>query len=86
YEGSQEKALKEAKSVIKKREKLEKAKGVTESNNDEVTEYNFNLDILSENPEKIEKQTKKAQKFAQEKQGIIDTQLASMDLQVEAKK
>ncbi len=86
YEGSQEKALKEAKSVIKKREKLEKAKGVTESNNDEETEYNFNLDILSENPEKIEKQTKKAQKFAQEKQGIIDTQLASMDLQVEAKK
>ncbi|WP_150879501.1 FtsK/SpoIIIE domain-containing protein [Staphylococcus aureus] len=87
YEGSQEKDLKEAKSVIKKREKLADEKGNNSvSTNGSKDIYTFPLEILAADQIKIEKQTKKAEKFAEDNQGIIDTQLASMDMQVEAKK
>lgn len=86
YEGSQEKQLKEARSVIKKREKLVEEKGKDNVvNNGTGDIYTFPLDILAADQNKIEKQTKKAEKFAEDNQGIIDTQLASMDMQVEAK-
>lgn len=88
YEGSQEKELKEARSVIKNREKMQNR---TDDNSlsdedDNTTEYNYPLDILSGDPETIKRRTKRANKFAEENQGTIDKVLASLNMQVEAKK
>lgn len=88
FEGSKEKAFKEAKSVVKQREEQNSASTTGESSEEnELTDgYNYPLDILSENPKKIERQTKKAEKFAEKNQGKVDVLLASMGMQVESKK
>ncbi|MGJ7589069.1 FtsK/SpoIIIE domain-containing protein [Staphylococcus shinii] len=88
YEGSQEKELKEARSVIKNREKMQNRTDDSSlsGEGDNRTEYNFPLDILSEDPEKIKRRAKRANKYAEENQGTIDQVLASLNIQVEAKK
>ncbi|MCG7340169.1 hypothetical protein MHZ36_12805 [Staphylococcus sp. ACRSN] len=88
FEGRQEKELKEAKSVIKQREEINNSpsQNVSSDDNDVNNGYNYPLDILSENPKTIAKQTKKAEKFADKNQGKVDVLLASMGMQVEAKK
>lgn len=60
YEGSQEKELKEARSVIKNREKMQNRTVDSSLSNedDNTTKYNYPLDILSEDPEKIKEEQK----------------------------
>lgn len=84
FEGSQEKELKEARSVIKKREEMAQTDNNSlETGNDDI--YTFPLEILSENKDKIVRQRKKARQFAEDNQGTIDMHLASIGLQVEPK-
>lgn len=84
FEGSQEKELKEARSVIKKREGMAQTDNNSlETGNDDI--YTFPLEILSENKDKIVMQRKKARQFAEDNQGTIDMHLASIGLQVEPK-
>lgn len=84
FEGRQQKELKEAKSVVERRK--EKYNQAEYSNGEEQSDdYNFPLDILSEDPQKIEQKTRKAEKFAERNQGKVDILLASMNMQVEAK-
>lgn len=85
FEGSQEKELKEASSVVKKREEMAQADNGTIESGGRNDIYTFPLEILSEDKDKIAKQRRKAKQFADDNQGTIDMHLASIGLQVEPK-
>ncbi|EGQ3776060.1 hypothetical protein GH131_10515 [Staphylococcus pseudintermedius] len=87
FTGGKEVAFKESKRVIKRREeKLAENNSATYINNISSTEeFNFPLEILEADQEKIRQQRAKAEKFASNNQNSIDTLLISMDLQVEPK-
>lgn len=85
FEGRQERELQEAKSVVKRREEQNNEADIAQGEKDPNNGYNYPLDILSEDPKKIERKTKQAEKFAERNQGKVDVLLASMNMQVEAK-
>lgn len=83
FEGSVEKELKEAKSVVKQREKLQENK--SEDSNQESTdnEGNFPLSLLVDRSAKIDKQKKKAEQKAKDTLRDIEQFLASEDIQAD---
>ncbi|HDF2935135.1 TPA: DNA translocase FtsK [Clostridioides difficile] len=86
FEGSVEKELKEAKSVVKKRKQNNNSEYVNSSNNTSVQgsfEGNFPLEILDDKSNEIEQKTIEATKFADENQSRISEYLANIDLQAD---
>lgn len=83
FEGSVEKELKEAKSVVKKRNKETNTRNNVGNAIDTSFEGNFPLELLEDKSSKIEEQTKESQKYADEKVIEVSEYLANEDIQAE---
>lgn len=83
FEGSVEKELKEARSVVKKRNNGTNTKNNSSNAIDTSFEGNFPLELLEDKSGKIEEQTIEAQKYADEKVLEVSEYLANEDIQAE---
>lgn len=83
FEGSVEKELKEAKSVVKKRNTETNTKGKFANDIDTSFEGNFPIELLEDKSSRIEGQTREAQKYADEKVIEVSEYLANEDIQAE---
>lgn len=85
FEGSKEKAFKEAKSVVKQREATDDINDTTNDNSEDVEDsiLQFPLSIFEDNSGEIEAQEAAAQKFAESKIAKISTYFSSINMSVE---
>lgn len=83
FDGAVERQLKEARSVVKRRQKKEQSIGLGEGTAEGDTTLTFPLELLNDVGEKVVTETRKAEEFTESIKDKVSDQLSTLKIQAE---